>query len=107
MNNHLPDPSPSQAQNGDFPIPLPEPLTRREQEILVLLAEGLTGSEMAERLTLAVSSVRWYIQQIYGKLGVNGKRQAITRAGELGLLRSETLNSAIILSSQDSIDKPK
>ncbi len=75
---------------------LHEPLTRREQEILGLLAEGLTSSEMADRLTLAVSSVRWYIQQIYGKLGVNGKRQAITRAGELGLLRSETLNSAII-----------
>jgi predicted ATPase/DNA-binding CsgD family transcriptional regulator len=76
--------------------PLLEPLTRREQEIMDLLAEGLTSREMAERLTLAVSSVRWYIQQIYGKLGVNGKRQAITRAGELGLLRSEGSNSAII-----------
>ena len=76
--------------------PLLEPLTRREHEILVLLAEGLTSREMAERLTLAVSSVRWYVQQIYGKLGVNGKRQAITRAGELGLLRSDGLNSAII-----------
>src|SRR5512139_3222906 len=68
---------------------LPEPLTRREQEILELLAEGLTSGEMAERLTLAVSSVRWYLQQIYGKLGVNGKREAVTRASQLGLLHTK------------------
>lgn len=80
------------AGNENSAKPLLEPLTRREQEILELLAEGLTSGEMAERLTLAVSSVRWYIQQIYGKLGVNGKRQAITRASELGLLRQEHLN---------------
>jgi predicted ATPase/class 3 adenylate cyclase/DNA-binding CsgD family transcriptional regulator len=63
-----------------------EPLTRRELEVLDLLAGGLTSKEIAERLTLAVSSVRWYVQQIYGKLGVNGKRQAITQASELGLI---------------------
>ncbi len=68
--------------------PLFERLTRRELEILDLLAEGLTSKEIAERLTLAVSSVRWYVQQIYGKLGVNGKRQAINRACELGLIKS-------------------
>jgi predicted ATPase/class 3 adenylate cyclase len=76
------------TDSNDSEIPLLEPLTRREQEVLELLAEGLTGSEMAERLTLAVSSVRWYVQQIYGKLGVNSKRQAIRRARALGLLRS-------------------
>ncbi len=70
--------------------PLVEPLTRREGEILALLAGNLTGPEIAEKLTLAVSSVRWHIQQIYGKLGVNGKRQAVARARELGLLRSES-----------------
>ncbi len=66
--------------------PLLEPLTRRELEILDLLAAGLTSNEIAGHLTLAVSSVRWYVQQIYGKLGVNGKRQAIARASELGLI---------------------
>lgn len=50
-----------------------EPLTRREQQVLDMLVEGLTGGEMAERLSLAVSSVRWYVQQLYGKLG--GERQ--------------------------------
>lgn len=68
--------------------PLLEPLTRREQQVLELLADGLTSNEMSERLILAVSSVKWYVQQIYGKLGVNSKRQAITRAMHLGLLKA-------------------
>jgi non-specific serine/threonine protein kinase len=69
---------------------LVEPLTRREREVLGLLAQGLTAPEMAEQLTLAVSSVKWHIQQLYGKLGVNGKRQAVGRARELGLLGATT-----------------
>ena len=66
--------------------PLIQPLTRRERDILALLAQGHTAPEIAEQLTLAVSSVKWYIQQLYGKLGVNRKRQAVARAAELGLL---------------------
>jgi predicted ATPase/DNA-binding CsgD family transcriptional regulator len=65
---------------------LVEPLTRRESEILVFLDEGFSAPEIAEQLTLAVSSVKWHIQQLYGKLGVNSKRQALNRARELGLL---------------------
>jgi predicted ATPase/DNA-binding CsgD family transcriptional regulator len=68
------------------PQPLVEPLTRREREILGLLAEGLAAAEIADRLTLALSSVKWYVQQAYGKLGVNNKKQALARAAELGLL---------------------
>jgi non-specific serine/threonine protein kinase len=67
-----------------------EPLTRREREILVLLAQGYSGPEMAQQLTLALSTVKWYVQQAYGKLGVNNKQQAIIRAGELGLLDAHT-----------------
>lgn len=66
--------------------PLLEPLTRREREILALLAQGYSGPEIAEQLTLAISSVKWHIQHLYGKLGVNSKRQALTRAKDLGLL---------------------
>src|SRR6188474_2156739 len=68
--------------------PLIEPLTRREREILALLAQQHSASEIAQSLTLAVSSVKWYIQQVYGKLGVNSKREAIARARELGLLEA-------------------
>ncbi len=62
-----------------------EPLTRREREILALLAQGLSAPEIAEKLTLAVSSVKSHIQHVYGKLGVNSRRQAVARARELGL----------------------
>ena len=67
-----------------------EPLTRREREILVLLAQGYSAPEIARQLTLALSSVKWYVQQVYGKLGVNNKQRAILRAGELGLLETHS-----------------
>src|SRR5512141_1523407 len=66
--------------------PLEEPLTRREREILGLLAEGLSGPEIAHKLTLAHSAVKWHVQQLYGKLGVNSKQRALLRASALGLL---------------------
>src|SRR6266536_1343252 len=65
-----------------------EPLTRRERDILARLAQERSAPEIAQSLTLAVSSVKWYIQQVYGKLAVNSKRQAIARARELGLLEA-------------------
>ncbi len=70
--------------------PLVEPLTRREREILALLEQDLSNQEIAGKLTLAVSSTKWHIQQIYGKLGVNNRRQALARARELGLLQPES-----------------
>src|SRR5664279_3744586 len=63
-----------------------EPLTRRQTEILALLAQGYSGPEIAAKLVLTLSSVRFHLKHLYGKLGVNGKRQALTRAAELGLL---------------------
>jgi predicted ATPase/class 3 adenylate cyclase len=65
-----------------------EPLTRRESQILTLLEQDLSTKEIAQRLSLAISSVKWHFQQIYGKLGVNNRRQALGRARELGLLQS-------------------
>src|SRR3989442_10904614 len=63
-----------------------EPLTRRERDILGLLAQGYSGPEIAEKLTLGLSSVKSHIQHLYGKLGVNSKRQAVAQARERGLL---------------------
>src|SRR5258706_8231214 len=76
MSNNL-------ANSADTPA---EPLTRREREILALLAQGLSGPEIADKLSLAPSSVKWYTHQIYGKLGVGTKQRALLRATELGLL---------------------
>ncbi len=70
--------------------PLVEPLTSREREVLGLLAEGRSGLEIAQQLTLAPSSVKWHIQQLYGKLGVNRRQHALLRARALGLLGTAT-----------------
>src|SRR5574341_743550 len=82
---------------------LVEPLTRREREILVLLAQGYSASEIAQQLTLALSSVKWYVQQVYGKLGVNNKQRAILRAGELGLLETHSPTAYVYSSPKHNL----
>src|SRR5262249_5357764 len=65
--------------------PLAEPLTDRELDILHLMLEGLSNKETATRLHLSGSTVRGYVQQIYTKLDVHSRNQAIERARQLGL----------------------
>ena len=74
----------------DRPALLAEHLTRREREILARLAGDLYSREIAEALTLSPNSVKWYTRQIYAKLGVNSRQEAIRRARELGLLDLKT-----------------
>jgi ATP/maltotriose-dependent transcriptional regulator MalT len=63
-----------------------EPLTPRERELLQLLAAGCSYQEIAEKLTIAVGSVKSHSHNIYAKLGVRNRVQAASRAAELGLL---------------------
>ncbi len=65
---------------------LPEPLSQREQAILLLMAQGLTNPEIGYRLSLAEGTVKNYITTILQKLGVRHRTQAALRARELGLL---------------------
>ncbi|HSM55925.1 MAG TPA: tetratricopeptide repeat protein, partial [Candidatus Sulfomarinibacteraceae bacterium] len=58
-------------QGRSDPSPLVEPLTKREAEVLQLLAEGLSNAQIAERLVLALGTVKYYTSEIYGKLGVS------------------------------------
>jgi LuxR family transcriptional regulator, maltose regulon positive regulatory protein len=62
------------------------PLTRRELELLALLEQRLSAGEMAARLVISPNTINKHINSIYGKLGVNNRRQALARARELGLL---------------------
>ncbi|MDQ7026092.1 MAG: LuxR C-terminal-related transcriptional regulator [Anaerolineae bacterium] len=62
-----------------------EQLTPREQDMLKLLMEGLSNGEIAERLFITLSTVKWYNQQIYSKLGVRSRVQAVNRAREMNL----------------------
>jgi LuxR family maltose regulon positive regulatory protein len=88
--------SPASAQGKEArplsqaaPAPLTdlvESLSQREQEILRLIARGLSNDEIARSLFLAASTVHWHVKNLYGKLGVHSRTQAVLRAGELGLL---------------------
>jgi LuxR family maltose regulon positive regulatory protein len=68
------------------PSALVESLTERELEVLQLIAEGLSNREIADRLVLALSTVKVHTRNIYGKLGVHSRTQAVIRARELDLL---------------------
>lgn len=61
-------------------------LRERELEILRFIAEGLSNQEIAQRLVMSVGTIKWYTGQIYSKLAVRGRTQAIARARELKLL---------------------
>ena len=63
-----------------------EPLSRQELNILQLMAQGHTNPEIARKLVLAVSTVRWYVKQIFRKLGVHNRTQAATQARKLNLI---------------------
>ena len=74
-------------QNGNSQTAgLVESLTRREQEILHLIIQGDTNQQIAHTLFLELSTVKWYINRIYKKLGVRSRVQAIVRARELNLI---------------------
>jgi len=67
---------------------LVEPLTDRELEVLLLLAEGLTNPEIAQRLFISLPTVKSHTSNIYGKLGVHNRKQAVATARTLGILPS-------------------
>jgi LuxR family maltose regulon positive regulatory protein len=62
------------------------PLTERELEALRLLAEGLSNKEIAEQLIVAPSTVKQHLKNIYSKLDVHSRTQAVARGQELNLL---------------------
>ncbi len=66
--------------------PLIEPLSRRELEVLHLIAQGRSNQEICERLFLALDTVKGHNQKIFGKLQVQRRTEAVARARELGLL---------------------
>ena len=64
----------------------PESLTSREQEILALLAEGVTNKYIATRLRISPRTVSTHLTRIYGKLWVRGRTAAVVKASKLGLV---------------------
>ena len=65
---------------------LVEPLTDRELEVLALLRERLSNKEIAHMLGLSPATVKRYTVNLYGKLGVGKRRDAVIKAEALGIL---------------------
>jgi LuxR family maltose regulon positive regulatory protein len=63
-----------------------DPLSPRELEILRLLGTDLDGPGIARELVVSLNTVRTHTKNIYAKLGVTSRREAVRRAGELDLL---------------------
>jgi len=79
-----PHPAAAALQPGTHP--LIEPLSERELEVLRLIVAGCSNREIADRLVIAVSTVKWYVNAIYGKLQVESRTKAIARARELNIV---------------------
>jgi LuxR family maltose regulon positive regulatory protein len=92
----FPDPAGGAEPTGRLPVapaprrsapqPLPEPPTARELEVLQWINEGLTNEQIAEKLVVGLSTVKKHINNLYAKLEVASRTQALKRARELGLV---------------------
>lgn len=68
------------------PAELLEPLTSREEEVLALLADGLTNRAIARQLAISENTVKFHVQSLLGKLDAQSRTDAVVRATRLGLL---------------------
>jgi LuxR family maltose regulon positive regulatory protein len=84
---------PSQGESSDFRsqfraanAALVEPLTSRELEVLALLRERLSNDEIARQLCISTTTVKRHAVNLYGKLGVSRRRDAVLKAENLRIL---------------------
>jgi DNA-binding CsgD family transcriptional regulator len=83
---HLAAPAGAESPRAMVQEQLVEPLSAREIEVLRLVDQGLSNQQIALKLNVAPSTVKTHINNIYGKLGVQTRVQALNRSRELGLL---------------------
>lgn len=74
------------AAPGRMAAGMVEPLSERELEVLALIAEGLSNREIAGQLVVSLSTVKGHTSNIYGKLAVHSRTQAIGKARMMGIL---------------------
>ncbi len=92
MHAHLiaivptPPPPAVAEQPSDNVRALADPLSRRELQILTLICKGLSNQEISQQVFLSLSTVKWHNQNIFDKLDVQRRTEAVARARELNLL---------------------
>ncbi|GAA5513402.1 HTH-type transcriptional regulator MalT [Deinococcus carri] len=84
----LPPPSLSAEEDEEEDLPLTGDvtLTPRERDVLALLAEGLSNKRAARELGVTESTVKFHVQAVYSKLGVQSRAAAVARGIQLGLV---------------------
>ncbi|MCG7199519.1 LuxR C-terminal-related transcriptional regulator [Marinobacter pelagius] len=83
--------SPSACSQASMPAAdrgLMEPLSQREMEVLALINQGLANKDIARKMAVAPATVKAHIRNLYGKLSVGRRTEALAKARELGLLES-------------------
>jgi LuxR family maltose regulon positive regulatory protein len=80
------EPQPPSPTIESVPTPLIEPLSDRELEVLRLVAAGLSNQQVAQALFVSINTVKSHAKNIYGKLGVHSRTQAVNKARVLGLI---------------------
>lgn len=76
----------SVAEDQEDPGPADVILTPRERDVLALLAAGLSNKRVARDLGVSESTVKFHVQAVYSKLGVQSRAGAVTRGVQLGLI---------------------
>ena len=79
------------AEPIEVPIPSPgslvETLSKREYEVLLLISQRLSNNEIGDKLFISVGTAKRHLSNIYDKLGVHGRKEAVAKALGLGLLK--------------------
>ena len=74
------------AETRPLQSSLPEPLSKRELEVLRLLSSNLSGPQIADELFISLGTFQTHTKNIYGKLGVHNRFEAVERARDLKLM---------------------
>jgi LuxR family maltose regulon positive regulatory protein len=82
-------PLPASVSRSERPLHVVEPLSKREVEVLQLIAAGLSNKEIARELYLSTGTIKVHAHNIYGKLGVTGRTQAVARARSLSIIPND------------------
>ncbi len=80
--------------DGFSESPVSAALSEREQEVLALIALGMSNREIAHELYLSVDTIKTHVRSVFGKLGVANRTQAALAAGDVGVGRPPTRATA-------------